>query len=173
MLDKKSCLPRLSRICPSLESLEVYYCTNGSATASSPVRLPRLSSVTIYSTKLSAPAALDLLEYSPQLHQVTLSSSTSLDRTALERLLAGGSLLQVEELGLLEAPLLDLPCLEELIERLPLLRLVGRLEGWAITTGQLEPLRKRLRRENYEVTLWYNLPIPAQLPPGVDMMEDF
>ena len=32
---------------------------------------------------------------------------------------------QVEELGLLEAPLLDLPCLEELIERLPLLRLVS------------------------------------------------
>ena len=31
-----------------LESLELYYCTNGSATASSPVRLPRLSSVTIY-----------------------------------------------------------------------------------------------------------------------------
>ena len=73
----------------------------------------------MFSTKLSAPAALDLLEYSPQLQQVpfnantlvtlnwsitvivflnsqvTLSSSTSLDRIALERLLAGGSLLQV------------------------------------------------------------------------------
>ena len=84
--------------------------------------------------------------------QVTLSSSTSLDRIALERLLAGGSLLQVnpqrrfisqrsespgyllreklhfhqiEELGLLEAPLLDIQCLEELIERLPHLRLVS------------------------------------------------
>ena len=44
----RAVLTRLSRICPALESLELYYCTNGSATASSPVRLPRLSSVTIY-----------------------------------------------------------------------------------------------------------------------------
>jgi len=69
--------------------------------------------------------------------------------------------------------MLGVTCLEELIERLPLLRLVGRLEGWAISTSELEPLRQKLRRENYAVTLWYNLPIPAQLPPGIDMMEDF
>ena len=45
---RKTVITRLSRICPALECLELYYCTNGSATASSPVRLPRLSSVTIY-----------------------------------------------------------------------------------------------------------------------------
>ena len=45
---RKAVLTRLSRICPALENLELYYCTNGSASASSPVRLPRLSSVTIY-----------------------------------------------------------------------------------------------------------------------------
>ena len=39
---------RLSRLCPALENLELYYCTSGSATASSPVRLPHLTSVTIY-----------------------------------------------------------------------------------------------------------------------------
>ena len=38
-------------------------------------------------------------------------------------------LCKVEELGLLEAPLLDLACLEELIERLPLLRLVRKLHS--------------------------------------------
>ena len=38
----------LSRLCPALENLELYYCTSGSATASSPVRLPHLTSVTIY-----------------------------------------------------------------------------------------------------------------------------
>ena len=37
---------------------------------------------------------------------------------------------QIEELGLLEAPMLGVTCLEELIERLPLLRLVSYIENW-------------------------------------------
>ena len=30
---------------------------------------------------------------------------------------------------------------------------VGRLEGWEISTSELEPLRQKLRRENYAVKL--------------------
>ena len=33
------------------------------------------------------------------------------------------------------------------------LQKVGRLEGWAISTSELEPLRQKLRRENYAVKL--------------------
>ena len=35
------------------------------------------------------------------------------------------------------------------------LQKVGRLEGWAISTSELEPLRQRLRRENYAVKLLF------------------
>ena len=35
------------------------------------------------------------------------------------------------------------------------LQKVGRLEGWAISTSELEPLRQRLRRENYAVKLFF------------------
>ena len=35
------------------------------------------------------------------------------------------------------------------------LQKVGRLEGWAISTSELEPLRQKLRRENYAVKLLF------------------
>ena len=46
---------------------------------------------------------------------------------------------QIEELGLLEAPMLGVTCLEELIERLPLLRLVSQIENWKYENQDQDP----------------------------------
>ena len=48
------------------------------------------------------------------------------------------------------------------------LQKVGRLEGWAISTSELEPLRQRLRRENYAVKLLFHTILKVISDPGSD-----
>ena len=83
--------------------------------------------------------------------------------TLTEAALGRGSLVRLEELALLAAPRLDTACLEILIARLPCLTIVGRLQGWDISPAQLEPLKLRLRQQNFNLTLWYNLPMHVGL----------
>ena len=40
---------------------------------------------------------------------------------------------------------------------------MGRLQGWDISPAQLEPLKLRLRQQNFNLTLWYNLPMHVGL----------
>ena len=78
---------------------------------------------------------------------------------------------KVAELAIISAPCLDLQCLELLIEKLPELRIVGRLEGWKVTSSQLEDMRKRVKKENYDLTLWYNLPLHVELGMDPDILD--
>ena len=61
------------------------------------------------------------------------------------------------------APLLDINSIEMLINSLPQLKLLGRLEGWNVTAQQVEVLRQKIIQENYDILLWYNLPMHLEL----------
>ena len=52
---------------------------------------------------------------------------------------------------------------ELLARQLPCLRLLGRLDGWAVTAGEVERLRADLRRENYDLLLWHSLPMHLEM----------
>ena len=81
-----------------------------------------------------------------------------------------GRLDQLEELALMSAPLLDISSLEFLVVHLPALRLLGRLEGWNLTADIVEQFRKKMRKLNYDLTLWYNLPIHLEMDFDEDLM---
>ena len=70
----------------------------------------------------------------------------------------------------MSAPLLDVSCLELLVDNLPALKLLGRLEGWNLTAGQVEQFRQKMRKLNYDLTLWYNLPIHLELDFDEDLL---
>ena len=70
----------------------------------------------------------------------------------------------------MSAPLLDISSLELLVDRLPALRLLGRLEGWNLTAATVETFRKKMRKLNYDLTLWYNLPIHLELDFDEDLL---
>ena len=159
----------LSKLCPNLITLEIYYSKNVSS--KTPVKFVNLTRIVIYSTDLSGEAANDILENSPNLEHVTLSSAATLDFTMLLKMLNKGCLKFVDELAIMSAPCLDILCLELLIEKLPTLQIIGRLEGWNVTSVQLEHLRKRLKQENYDLTLWYNLPLHVELGMDPDILD--
>ena len=173
-LDLVSCtgsldLGKLSRFCPNLVSLEIYYSKN--VVAKGQVFFPCLRKVVIYSTEVSGDAANDLLENSPNLQHVTLNSASTLDFNRLVQIVNKGLLNNVEEFALMSAPLLDLNSLELLIDRLPKLNIVGRLEGWKVTAHQLENLRDRVKKQNFDLTLWYNLPLHVELAMEPDILD--
>ena len=70
----------------------------------------------------------------------------------------------------MSAPLLDISSLELLVENLPALKLLGRLEGWNLTAGLVEQVRKKMRKLNYDLTLWYNLPMHLELEFDEDLL---
>ena len=84
--------------------------------------------------------------------------------------LISGQLDQLQELALMSAPLLDISSLELLVDSLPGLRLLGRLEGWNLTAATVETFRKKMRKLNYDLTLWYNLPIHLELDFDEDLL---
>ena len=71
----------------------------------------------------------------------------------------------------MSAPLLDISSLELLVENLPALKLLGRLEGWNLTAGLVEQFRKKMRKLNYDLTLWYNLPLHLELDFDEDLLD--
>ena len=159
----------LSQLCPNLRTLEIYYSRNVSS--KSPVKLINLRRIVIYSPDLSGDAANDILENSPNIEHITIDSATTLDYTKLLKMLNKDCLKEVDELAIMSAPCLDLQCLELLIEKLPKLKIVGRLEGWNVTSAQLEELRKKVRKEHFDLTLWYNLPMHVELGMDPDILD--
>ena len=159
----------LSNLCPNIINLEIYY--SKLVISKSSVKFPNLRKIVIYGTDISGDAANDILENSPNLEHITLNSASTLDYNRLLKILNRGILANVEELALMSAPCLDIQCLELLIEKLPKLQIVGRLEGWKVTSAQLEDLRKKVKRENYDLTLWYNLPLHVELGMDPDILD--
>ena len=162
-------LGELSYYCPNLISLEIYYSKN--VISKNPVKFLNLRKIVIYGTDMSGEAANDILENSPQVEHITLNSAPSLDYHRLLNIINRNLLTHVSELALMSAPLLDLQCLQLLIERLPRLHIVGRLEGWKVTSAQLENLRKKVKKDNYDMTLWYNLPLHVELGMDQDILD--
>ena len=162
-------LGELSCLCPNLVNIEIYYSKN--VISKNSVKFPNLRKIVIYATELSSDAANDILENSPNVEHITLNSASSLDYSRLVNIVNRNLLAHVSELALMSAPLLDIQCLELLIHRLDKLQIVGRLEGWNITTDQLEYLRKKVKKENYDLTLWYNLPLHVELGMDQDIID--
>ena len=158
----------LSEYCPDLQTLEIYYSKR--VISKSPVKFDRLTRCVIYCTDLSGEAASDILERSPNIQHLNLSSASTLSPTSLQRTVTSGLLNNLTELALMSAPQLDISSLELLVENLPELRLVGRLEGWNVTSRALEEFRRRIRKENYDVTLWFNLPMHLELDFDEDLL---
>ena len=125
----------------------------------------------IYGTDMSGDAANDILENSPSIEHITLNSASTLDYSRLLDIINRNLLSRVTELAIMSAPCLDIQCLELIIEKLPELRIVGRLEGWNVTSAQLELLRKKVKKENYDLTLWYNLPLHVELGMDQDILD--
>ena len=158
----------LSEHCPNLTVLEIYY--SKSVISKGSVKFNRLKKCVIYCTDISGAAASDLLENSPNIEHLNLSSASSLTHASLQRTVLSGQLDQLEELALMSAPLLDISSLELLVDSLPALRLLGRLEGWNLTAATVETFRKKMRKLNYDLTLWYNLPIHLELDFDEDLL---
>ena len=159
----------LSQMCPNLINLEIYYSKH--VISKSPVQFLNVRKIVVYGTDISGDAANDILENSSNVEHITLNSASTLDYNRLLNILNRGSLAKVAELAIMSAPCLDLQCLELLIEKLPELQIVGRLEGWKVTSSQLEDLRKRVKKENYDLTLWYNLPLHVELGMDPDILD--
>ena len=159
----------LSQMCPNLLNLEIYYSKH--VISKSPVKFLNVRKIVIYGTDISSDAANDILENCPNVEHITLNSASTLDYSRLLNILNRGSLAKVAELAIISAPCLDLQCLELLIEKLPELQIVGRLEGWKVTSSQLEDMRKRVKKENYDLTLWYNLPLHVELGMDPDILD--
>ena len=70
----------------------------------------------------------------------------------------------------MSAPLLDISSLDLLVETLPALKLVGRLEGWNLSADIVEQFRKKIRKLNYDLTLWYNLPLHLEMDFDEDLL---
>ena len=47
---------------------------------------------------------------------------------------------------------------------------MGRLEGWNLTADIVEQFRKKMRKLNYDLTLWYNLPIHLEMDFDEDLL---
>ena len=158
----------LSQHCPDLEVLEIYYSHN--VISKSAVKFDQLRKCVIYCTDLSGEAACDIIGKSPNIEHLNLSSATILSPASLQEIVSRGVLNTLQELALMSAPLLELSSLQLLVETLPSLKLLGRLEGWKLTASQVETFRKKIRRENYDVTLWYNLPMHLELDFDEDLL---
>ena len=98
------------------------------------------------------------------------SSASGLPPSSLATTVMSGHLNNLEELALMSAPLLDITSLELMVESLPVLQLVGRLQGWNITPSQIEVFRKKIKQENYDLRLWYNLPMHLELDFDEDLV---
>jgi len=69
----------------------------------------------------------------------------------------------------MSAPLLGNSSVELLIHRLPQLTLLGRLDGWNVNLGHLERLREWVKVNNYDVILWYSLPVREEQEADVEL----
>ena len=77
--------------------------------------LHSLKKCVIYSTKISGEASLDILQNSPALEHLNLSSAKTLDNETLSTMVLGRQLENLCELVLMSAPLLDLVSIELLV----------------------------------------------------------
>ena len=147
--------------CPNLQIFEVFYSENivmkGQST------FPRLRKCVIYSTEISGPAANRIIEASPLLEHLNLSSAKILSSRILDDTISGGGLSHCRELAIMSAPLCDIDSVEMLLDKLPRLKLLGRLDGWNVTASQLETLKRKVASENYDILLWFNLPLHLEL----------
>ena len=106
------------------------------------------------------------------MESLTLSSAPNLTHTRLVEILSRGGMERLSELAIMEAPQLGQQSVRLLITHLPSLTLLGRLDGWRVRPEQLEDLRKWVANENYNIMLWYNLPVDEQHE-DVDFDHDF
>ena len=164
-------LATLSSYCSNLQVLEVYYSQNIVCRGDSLRKFSKLRKCVIYSTEISGLASNYLIENSPVIEHLNLSSASLLDKDKLAKLVESGALDNLQELAIMSAPLLDIDVVELLIDQLPRLKLLGRLEQWNVGASQLERLRKRVCEENYELLLWFNLPIHLELHFDQDLID--
>lgn len=154
-------LSTLGNCCPNLQVFEVYY--SGHVVVKGQTTFPRLRKCVIYSTVISGPAANKIIEASPILEHLNLSSATTLTSKIVDDITTGGGLTHCRELAIMSAPLCDIHSVELLLDKLPRLKLLGRLDGWNVSASQLETLKKKVASENYDILLWYNLPFHLEL----------
>ena len=79
----------LSEHCPNLTVLEIYY--SKSVVSQRSVKFQRLKKCVIYCTDISGAAASDLLENSPHIEHLNLSSASSLTQAFLQRTVLSGT----------------------------------------------------------------------------------
>ena len=108
-------LSLLSHHCPNLQTLEIFYSETVLAKGGKMKTLHSLKKCVIYSTKISGEASLDILQNSPALEHLNLSSATTLDNETLSTMVLGRQLENLCELVLMSAPLLDLVSIELLV----------------------------------------------------------
>ena len=154
-------LSLLSQLCPNLQTLEVYYSKN--ILSKGPVQFNKLRKCIIYSTELTGQASSDLLASCPNIEHLNLSSAKTIDHTHLMKIVLDGQLVHVTELAIMSAPMLDIHAVDLLVTSLPRLRLLGRLQGWNVTASQVEERRKTFKKQNYDILLWFNLPMHLEL----------
>lgn len=160
-------LATVSKSCPSLEVLQIYYSERVSMLSA--LHLPRLTKLVIYSTNISGSAATHILENCPRLESLTLSQAPNLSHARLTSALAKNPNKGLVELAIMSAPQLSKASVELLIQRLPALTLLGRLDGWNVNLGHLESLREWVKNNNYDVILWYSLPVREEQDADVEL----
>ena len=79
----------LSEHCPNLTVLEIYY--SKSVTSQRSAKFKMLKKCVIYCTDISGAAASDLLENSPNIEHLNLSSANSLTHASLQRTVLSGT----------------------------------------------------------------------------------
>ena len=73
---------------------------------------------------------------------------------ALFEILESKPLRKCEVLCLLQAPRLSIDAARVLVNQLPNLRFIGRLDSWEVRWSQVEQLRYEINQYNLDVQLW-------------------
>ena len=117
LVSAKGCLDLslLSHHCPNLQTLEIFYSQTVLTNGGKMKTLHSLRKCVIYSTKISGEASLDIIRNSPALEHLNLSSAATLDNVTLTNIILKRQLVNLCELVLMSAPLLDLVSIELLV----------------------------------------------------------
>ena len=105
----------LSHHCPNLQTLEIFYSQTVLLKAGKLKTLKCLKKCVVYSTKISGEASMEIIQNSPVLEHLNLSSATTLDNVTLAKIVMENQLHNLCELALMSAPLLSLDSIELLV----------------------------------------------------------
>lgn len=150
-------LTTTAKLCPMLQSLEVYYSTSVHVSSDVDFTFPHLEKLIVYCTDVrGGGAAQAIIKSCPKIRKLTLCQCDGIDDDHFFGLLDANPMQECEELCLLQAPGLTVQTARCIITCLDRIRFIGRLDSWNMNWAEVEELRYEISQYNLDVRLWEN-----------------